>query len=247
MADALYGLVPKEFTAARDARAKEARAAGERALAGRIAALRRPTVSAWLVNTLVRARPADVEALVALGAGLREAQAELSGADLRRLSGRRSEAVGELTREAEQLARSEGQPASAAALEEVTGTFEAALAGPEASAALREGRLTVALRYSGLGFGTAASPEATGTTSGRRAAADALSRARRDEARASASLQEAEQARRDLRERIRDAETELKDLREREAAAVRRVTEARREHSAAQALERTLQRQVGTA
>jgi hypothetical protein len=55
--DELYALRPQEFTAARDARAAEARRAGDRELADRIRALRRPTLSAWAGNLLVRGSP----------------------------------------------------------------------------------------------------------------------------------------------------------------------------------------------
>ncbi|RXZ46147.1 hypothetical protein ESO86_11460, partial [Agromyces binzhouensis] len=51
-ADALYALVPEEFTAARNARAADARSASEPALAKEIGALRRPSPSAWIVNRL---------------------------------------------------------------------------------------------------------------------------------------------------------------------------------------------------
>ncbi len=50
----LYGLRPEEFTRARDAEVKQARADGDRAGAAAIAALRRPSLAAWLVNALMR-------------------------------------------------------------------------------------------------------------------------------------------------------------------------------------------------
>ena len=45
-----------------------------------------------------------------------------------------------------------GHPASASAVEELETTLDAAFADPEAAATLRQGRLTIGLRYSGLGF-----------------------------------------------------------------------------------------------
>ena len=56
-ADDLYRLAPEDFTAARDAAAKQARADGDRDGAAALKALRRPTVSAWLLNALVRTAP----------------------------------------------------------------------------------------------------------------------------------------------------------------------------------------------
>ncbi len=157
IADDLYGLAPERFTASRDARADEARAEGDRALAERIKKLRRPTVPAWLGNRLARDRAQDIEGLIGLGAQLREAQVGLSGDELRRLSRRRGDAVAALVAEARVLAREEDHSVSDAVLEEVTATLEAALADPAGAEALRRGRLTVALRYSGLGFEVAQS------------------------------------------------------------------------------------------
>ena len=54
----LYALPPEEFTAARDALARQARASGQAALANEIRALRKPTQGAWVVNPLARERPA---------------------------------------------------------------------------------------------------------------------------------------------------------------------------------------------
>ena len=52
VADELYALTPAEFTAARDERARQVRAAGQRDEAAAIKKLARPTASAWLVNQL---------------------------------------------------------------------------------------------------------------------------------------------------------------------------------------------------
>jgi hypothetical protein len=53
-AERLYGLPLDEFTAARDARARELRRDGEREKAAEVAALRKPVLAAWLVNMLAR-------------------------------------------------------------------------------------------------------------------------------------------------------------------------------------------------
>ncbi|MFE2631832.1 hypothetical protein ACFXDP_28475, partial [Streptomyces sp. NPDC059374] len=55
VADELYGLRPEQFTAARNERVAAARSAGNRKLADAIGRLRRPSLSAWASNTLVRA------------------------------------------------------------------------------------------------------------------------------------------------------------------------------------------------
>jgi hypothetical protein len=151
IADELYGLVPAEFTAARDERAKQARAAGERDTAAEIKKLARPTSGAWLVNQLVRGSAGQMDKLFAVGQALQDAQRELDGDRLRELSGQRRQIVAELVPEAARLAKAAGQPASGAVLDEVRSTLEAALADPAAGSAVRSGRLTRALAYAGLG------------------------------------------------------------------------------------------------
>jgi hypothetical protein len=61
IADELYAQPPNAFTAARDEAVARARAAGDRATATQLAALKRPTVGAWLVN-VVAWQPADRDA-----------------------------------------------------------------------------------------------------------------------------------------------------------------------------------------
>jgi len=66
----LYGLHPDEFLGARRTLAAQAKADKETGLAKAIDSIRKPTAAAWAINQLVRARPADVERLVDLAAGL---------------------------------------------------------------------------------------------------------------------------------------------------------------------------------
>ncbi len=56
-AEELYGADPEAFTGRRGELAAAARGAGDRAAAKAIAALRRPTRAAWVVNRLARADP----------------------------------------------------------------------------------------------------------------------------------------------------------------------------------------------
>jgi len=141
-ADALYALPRDEFTPARDAAVREARAAGDKGLATAIGRLRRPTVGAWLVNHLARQRPDEVAALAALGESMRAAHQELDGAALRRLSEQRRELVNALTRTTKDLGRAAGEPASDAVVRELEGMFTSALADPDAARALASGRLS---------------------------------------------------------------------------------------------------------
>ena len=135
----LYTADPESFTARRGDLAAQARAAGDAATAKKIAALRKPTRSAWLVNQLVRSDPSVPGRLAELGGQLRTAQAALDGPRIRELSAVRRRLIDDLARQAFQLA---GQDAPAAAVrEELTATFGAALADPAVSEQLAAGIL----------------------------------------------------------------------------------------------------------
>ena len=140
-ADELYALPPEEFTAARDERVKAARAAGDRKLAAALGRLRRPTVSAWVLNLLVRDQPEVGEQLVELGGELRRAQEQLSGDALRELATQRQRLVAALVRSARRLAAAAGHPVSAATAFELEQTLHAALADPDVAAEVGSGRL----------------------------------------------------------------------------------------------------------
>ncbi|MBO0691647.1 MAG: hypothetical protein J2P58_02010, partial [Acidimicrobiaceae bacterium] len=151
VADSLYRLAPAEFVAARDAKAAEARAAGNRALAAEIKALRRPTQGAWMVNWLARERADDLGRLLKVGDALRLAQDQMAGDDLRALSRQRHAVVAALAADARRAAAEAGLAAGDAAIREVEETLSAALAETEAAATVRAGHLSTGLHYSGLG------------------------------------------------------------------------------------------------
>jgi hypothetical protein len=145
----LYQADPDEFMARRQEFVAQAREAGEPAAAKQIGALRKPTRSAWVVNRLVRADPEVTVRLTALAAELREAGGSgpsVDGGRIRELGAARARLVDELTRQA-----FVDLPAPPAAVrEEVTATFDAALADPEVAASL--GTLVRAAHWAGFGF-----------------------------------------------------------------------------------------------
>ena len=159
-ADQLYALSPREFTAARDARAKEAKDAGDKEAAAEIKALRKPTVTAWLANQLVRQHADEVRPLLELGSALREATATLSGPQLRELSRQRNDVVRALVRQARRLAADAGQPVSEDVARGLEETLNAALADPGQAELLLQGRLSVQLKHSGYGPADGPSPAA---------------------------------------------------------------------------------------
>ncbi|MCA1710546.1 MAG: hypothetical protein LC789_02455 [Actinobacteria bacterium] len=143
VADRLYALPPEEFTAARTAEAKADKPNGKA-----IAALKKPTVGAWLVNSLARAQPDLLDQLLQLGPSLADAQRTGQGDALRALGEQRRQLIGAVTSQAFEVA---GRDPVAAARAEVEATLEAALVDPAAAALVRSGRLVRPLSYAGFG------------------------------------------------------------------------------------------------
>lgn len=151
--DALYGVRPEEFTARRKELSAAAKKRGDADAAKEIAAARRPTTAAWVVNRLVRADATAVPRLADLSDGLRSAHAEMDGARIRDLTAGQRKLVHELVRTA--FSAADLDDPSAALRDEVTDTLQAAIADPDVAARL--GRLAKAERYSGFGgFGPSA-------------------------------------------------------------------------------------------
>lgn len=151
--DALYGVPPEEFTALRKELATAAKGRGDGEAARLIAAARRPTTAAWVVNELVRADPTAKVRLAELTAQLRAAHAAMDGARIRELSTAQRKLVSQLARTG--FAAAGISDPSAAIREDVTGTLQAAIADPEVAAQL--GRLQKAQEWSGFGdFGAPA-------------------------------------------------------------------------------------------
>ncbi|MFF9410478.1 hypothetical protein ACF1B0_33875 [Streptomyces anandii] len=248
--DELYALAPGDFTAVRDERSKEARAAGDRELAGRIRRLRRPTTAAWASNLLVRESPDEVDGLLRLGEALRQAHQDLDGEQLRELSARQHRLTFALARQAERLAARAGQRIGEAARQEIQDTLHAVLTDPEAAGEWAKGRLTKPLNAP-IGFPAAANsaaPAGKPAPARRRAAPSAgevgdleAARARRREQqerleRAERQAAEAEQELHDregelaaAEEEQSRAETERRQAEERVTDLSRRLREAERE------------------
>lgn len=236
VADELYALPFEDFVAARDVRAKQARADGGRELAAQIRELPKPTVAAWLLNQLARRRSGDVEQLVGLGYELREAQQSLDGDQMRTLNRRRRQVVRAFSRQAGQLADELERPLSDAVAQQVEETLRAAVADAEAGQALLSGRLTRALFYVGMGTGnvTAAvavprarrsEPTTTGPPKHAKQPPDdevgAARERRRDSARH--ALAEAEQSAREAAGTLAERVQRVRELADQQAALAERV------------------------
>ena len=146
----LYGADPDAFTERRKALVAAAREAGQRDAAAAIAALRKPTRAAWVVNRLARDEPDAPARLAALAAELRAAEQARDGLRLRELSAARGSLIDALTAQALSAAGGPDPPPSLRA--EVTATLTAALADPETAAGFAAGALTKAAQWSGFGY-----------------------------------------------------------------------------------------------
>ena len=156
----LYGADPQEFTDRRKALAAAARAAGDTAAAGQIAALRKPTRAAWVLNRLARAVPDAPARLAGLAAAMRGAQRAKDGRRLRELSARRGELIDDLTDRA-LAAAGVGDP-PAGLREDVATTLTAALADPEVAGQFASGTLTRPAQWAGFGAPPPAGEEEAG-------------------------------------------------------------------------------------
>ncbi|WP_372729517.1 hypothetical protein [Nocardioides sp.] len=165
IADELYGLELPAFTPARDARAKELKAE-EKELSARVRALRKPSLAAWVVNVLVRRDAEQVEQVLAVGAALREAQANLDGAELRALTRQRRQLTAAVTTRARALARDLGVRVTGSVADQVEATLTAAMVDEECAGAVRSGLLVAPLASTGVGgtdvAGAVALPDALG-------------------------------------------------------------------------------------
>lgn len=259
VADRLYAVPPRQFVAERDAAVAAARAAGDAETAAALAALRRPTVTAWLVNMLALRAPERLAELGELADLLRQAQQELDGERLRELTAGRRTTVSGLVEAARSLA-SEADPELAGGklpLAEVEAMLQAALADPEVATAIRSGRLTKPVAASG--FGELPRPKlrlVTGDATDEPATAGAeqltmpvaqaqLAEAQAAAATAAAELERATAAERDARQELTDIEAAEAELAARRAAALQQLAATAAEALAARRAVAASRRRVG--
>jgi len=162
--EALYAAGPDEFMALRKRLVAEAKADQDKAVAGEIGKLRKPSVAAWAVNLVAHRAPEVVEELVDLGGQMRDAQSRLDATALTGMRKDRDAAVEAFVRAATEAVDEEGRRLSPASQQEVRATAIAALADEHATEAVASGQLTRALSYSG--FGEVDLAEALARTSG---------------------------------------------------------------------------------
>ncbi|MGV8874588.1 MAG: hypothetical protein ACOH2Q_18800, partial [Rhodococcus sp. (in: high G+C Gram-positive bacteria)] len=149
--DDLYAGAPTDFVSQRSAYVAQFKKSGDKAGATRIGALRKPTVVAWLVNTLARREKSALAELFELGEQLERAQQRGDGHRLRELSTARSTSIRTLADRAVSMGRELGITVGDNAAREIAGTLTAAMADVEIRDRVRAGRTVVAETYSGFG------------------------------------------------------------------------------------------------
>jgi len=145
----VYAVPLAEFTATRNARAKELRDS-DRELSTSVAALQKPSTAAWAVNALAREREEQISDLFAIGAAMRSAQQDLDSEALTRISKQRRASVSTLVTGARSLAADGGQKLSASVVSEIEQTLRAATVDEDAAVAVSSGRLIRSLEASGF-------------------------------------------------------------------------------------------------
>jgi chromosome segregation ATPase len=223
----LYALPAKEFTSARNARAKRLR--GDKPdLAEAVAKLPKPTAAAAAVNELARDQPSEMRELIQAGKRLRDAQERaLAGKgrpdDLQRALTEHRAALDRLGREARRLKLSD------AVLERVGRTIRAASVDPELQRLLERGLLSQELEAAGFGLDPGlvvpgrpqrAAPKRDAGAAKRkkaeervRAAEEALGAAEDEAAEAERELRRVEKAAEQARRKVEKAEAELERAR----------------------------------
>lgn len=226
----LFAVEPAEFVRARDALAKELRAAGKEAEAKEVAALRRPTAAVWAVNQLSRKNKADVEEFLDASERVRDAQVRgASGDDLRTAMAAQRGALAKLEQAAAELLRGAGAQPNPGALRTVQSTLQAAGTGPtDVRQQLLDGTLREALEASGFEALLAAGPVRP-AGAGHAAAAGS-----RDGKSSHAGRADPERA--------QTPKEQAKERRAEEREAKRQAAEARKREEAARAAEKQIRK-----
>ena len=151
--DRLFDLPLDEFTAARNALAKQLKDEGDNEGAEQVRAVAKPSVAAWAVNQLARHEAELVRSLLNVAARLRSAQerslkGERAADELRAAQSEERDVIRKLTRAAEHLLREGGRAASGTTLERVSSILRAAAVSDPS--ALRAGRLSGDVEVTGF-------------------------------------------------------------------------------------------------
>jgi hypothetical protein len=153
---ALYALPLEEFTSARNALAQELKAKGQTADARATRQLKRPVVTAWVVNQLAHRTPEKIEDLLnaarTLETGHRKALSGLGPGALKEANRAFQQTLDALMAEAHKTMTEEGRAVTSELFRQAEETLRAAALGTaEDRAILSQGMLTQPLQQAGLG------------------------------------------------------------------------------------------------
>jgi len=147
--DDLFGGDLSDFVARRDALSKQLKKDGDKDAAAALKALRKPSTVAWAVNQVARQRTDDIDALLAAGAAVRDAQVKAvrgqGDGGLRTTTAQWRTHIHGL---ADAVARAIGEQYR----DDAAATFQAASGDDELAALLRAGRLMAVASPSGFGL-----------------------------------------------------------------------------------------------
>jgi hypothetical protein len=240
--DRLYEAELADFVGERTQLTRALKEEGRRAEASRVEELRKPSLPAWTVNQLVRRRRKDVDALLAAGEQLEQAQrALLAGGGRSEFDAARKREGAALDRLRDDAVWVLGARASDATLERVVSTLASAAVTESGRAQLLEARLTgdIAPRGFDAFAASAPAPAPPRRKAPAKAAAPRDDGAARRTARqaAVAAAQEKLRAARDREAELTDdrraAERGVKDARKALEAAVRRAERLEADRAAA--------------
>jgi hypothetical protein len=179
--DQLYRVPPDQFTAARNALATVVRKEGHKAEADEIKKMRRPSLTAWALNTVARQEPELLEAVLAAGADLRDAMEKAVGGDasgLREAQAGQRQAVDAAVGAGSRVLEQAGHAATETARQRMSGTLHAAVVDDSVAERLRAGTLDEDRDAPGFGLDSGSIP----LSPGRSPAAAARSTGASDEA-----------------------------------------------------------------
>ncbi|MDQ3857007.1 MAG: hypothetical protein M3327_00940, partial [Actinomycetota bacterium] len=134
----------------RDALAGRLRREGDRPGGDAVARLQKPSLAAWAINRVARARPGDVRALVEAAERVRTVQTTGTG-DFAAASAAQREAIRTVSAAAGEALREAGRPVTEATLDKVARTLAAAVAEDGLRSELERGTLTRELEPAGFG------------------------------------------------------------------------------------------------
>jgi hypothetical protein len=147
VAERLYAGPAEEFTAARNAAAKQV---ADKAVGKQVIGLKKPSVAAWAVNLLVRVETDQIDSVLALAESLRAAAEALDGDELRALTRQRRQLTTALATSARSHARDAGVRLTGPVIDQVEGMLTAAMLDPVAAQVVRTGRVVAAFTATGI-------------------------------------------------------------------------------------------------